>query len=152
MARTAELKSANGYVIALRHRTWAQWKNKVGSEKIRVWSSIKQRKIVFRKKLRVYNFWKSCFRARNDSTHKCLVCQTSCWIGLFSKFVKFHLVKCGNRLGITRKNNVVHGGKLSLIKDRKRARKSQPHACADVFQLCLARTIVRNSAGDTCVI
>ena len=54
-----ELKNANGYISALRHRTWAQahahskrlgyygkknrlclkWKNKVGIEKIRVWSS-----------------------------------------------------------------------------------------------------------------
>jgi len=51
---------------------------------------------------------------------------------LFPKFVKFHLVQGGNRQEITRENNVVKGGKISL----NRARKSQPHAGADVFQLC----------------
>ena len=66
MCVSAELKNTYSYVIALRHRTWAQAgaqklpvlkvKNKVGSEKIRVWSSFKQRKIVFRKILGVYNF------------------------------------------------------------------------------------------------
>ena len=65
--------------------------------------------------------------------------ETSCWIRLFSKFVKFHLFKSGNRQEITRKHNVVRGAKLSLINDGKSARKSQPHACADVFQLCPMR-------------
>ena len=49
--------------------------------------------------------------------------ETFCSIGLFSKFVKFHLVKSGNRQEITRKNNVVLGGKLSLIKRSKTRQK-----------------------------
>ena len=49
--------------------------------------------------------------------------ETSCWIGLFSKFVNFHLVKSGNRQEITRKNNVVQGGKLSLMKRSKTRQK-----------------------------
>ena len=90
-------------------------------------------KLFFRKIKRAYNFWKICFRARNDSTHEVLnkfgMSETSCWIGLFSKFVKFHLVKNGNRQEITRKNNVVQGGKLSLIKpSKKRHRVNRTHA------------------------
>ena len=45
--------------------------------------------------------------------------ETSYWIGFFSRFVKFHLVQGGNRQEITCKNNVVQGGKLSLIKQSK---------------------------------
>ena len=66
--------------------------------------------------------------------------ETSCTIGLSSKFVKFHLVQGGNRQEITRNNNVVQGGKISLI----RRSKSQPHACADVFQLCRSRRSRQN--------
>ena len=52
------------------------------------------------------------------------------------KSFKFHLVKSGDRQEITRKHNVVQGAyKHSLIK-RSKTRRSQPHACADVFQLC----------------
>ena len=49
--------------------------------------------------------------------------ETSCSIGLFSKFVKFHLVQGGNRQEITRNNNVVQGGKTSLIKRSKTRQK-----------------------------
>ena len=49
--------------------------------------------------------------------------ETSCWIGLFSKFVKFHLVKSGNRQGITHRHNVVQGANLSLIKRSKMRQK-----------------------------
>ena len=49
--------------------------------------------------------------------------ETSCWIGLFSKFVKFHLVKSGNRQGITHSHNVVQGANLSLIKRSKMRQK-----------------------------
>ena len=45
--------------------------------------------------------------------------ETSCWIGLFSKFVKFYLVKSGNRQGISHTHNVVQGANLSLIKRSK---------------------------------
>ena len=84
-------------------------------------------KSVCRKIKRVYNFWKICFRARNESTHEVLnkfgMSETSCWIELFSKFVKFHLIKNGNRQEITRNNKVVQGGKLSLIKRTKTRHK-----------------------------
>ena len=49
--------------------------------------------------------------------------ETSCWVGLFSKFVKFHLVKTGNRQGITHRHNVVQGANLSLIKRSKMRQK-----------------------------
>ena len=49
--------------------------------------------------------------------------ETSCWIGLFSKFVKFHLVKTGNRQGITHRRNVVQDANLSLIKRSKMRQK-----------------------------
>lgn len=49
--------------------------------------------------------------------------ETFCWIELFSKFVKFLLVQGGNRQEITRKNIVVQGGKLSLIKRSKTRQK-----------------------------
>ena len=49
--------------------------------------------------------------------------ETSCTIGLSSKFVKFHLVQGGNRQEITRNNNVVQGGKISLIRRSKTRQK-----------------------------
>ena len=64
--------------------------------------------------------------------------ETSCWIGLFSKFVNFHL-----KVVIARKSpartTLFKGVSFHWWNDRKRARKSQPHACADVLQLCPRR-------------
>ena len=68
---------------------------------------------------------------------KCSVCQAS--FGLFSKFVKFHLVNSGNRQEITRKNNVVQGGKLSSFIDQTieiaQEKESTVRMRRDVFQL-----------------
>ena len=59
--------------------------------------------------------------------------ETSCCIGLFSKFVKFHLVQGGNRQEITCKNNVVQGGKISLIKRSKNAPERAYRTHAQTF-------------------
>ena len=55
-------------------------KNKVSSEKIRVWSSLEQRKIVFRKIKGVYNFRKICFRARLNAWSVNRNVAVLCWL------------------------------------------------------------------------
>ena len=79
---------------------------------------------------------------------KCSVCQASCLIGLFPQFVKFHLVNSGNRQEITRKNNVVQGGKLSSFIDQTieiaQEKESTARMRRDVFQLCQTSAILLN--------
>ena len=150
--RWAELKNAYSYVIALRHRTWAQagahlkWLGR----KLRLFKVKKQGRQWKDKSLVSLSTKENCFS-------KNLECTTS------EKFVFVHettqRMKCSvsqrllveldcsqnslssilSKVVIARKSSarttLCKGVNFHWWTDRKRARKSQPHACADVFHL-----------------
>ena len=67
--------------------------------------------------------WRQFVKQPTFPRNKFGMSETSRWIGLFSKFVKFQLVKSGNRQEITRKHNVVQGLNFHRSNERNRARK-----------------------------